>query len=77
MVRPLGFGLAIGVLFDAFVVRMVLVPSAMHLLGRGAWWIPRWLDRVLPNVDIEGGALERTHPLHLEHDERKLITAAP
>jgi RND superfamily putative drug exporter len=74
MVRPLGFGLAIGVLFDAFVVRMVLVPSAMHLLGGAAWWLPKWLDRVLPNVDIEGAALERTHPLHLEAHERKLLT---
>lgn len=74
MVRPLGFGLAIGVLFDAFVVRMVLVPSAMHLLGDAAWWLPRWLDRVLPNVDVEGAALERTHPLH-PSDELKLIPA--
>lgn len=59
MVRPFGFGLAIGVLFDAFVVRMVLIPAAMHLLGRSAWWIPRWLDRILPNVDVEGSSLER------------------
>ena len=74
MVRPLGFGLAIGVLFDAFVVRMVLVPSAMHLLGDAAWWLPRWLDRALPNVDVEGSALERSHPLHGAH-EPELITA--
>jgi len=59
MIRPLGFGLAIGVLFDAFVVRMLIVPGLMHLLGRSAWWIPRWLDRILPNVDVEGAALER------------------
>jgi RND superfamily putative drug exporter len=59
MVRPFGFGLAIGVLFDAFVVRMVLIPAVMHLLGRSAWWIPRWLDRILPNVDVEGSSLER------------------
>lgn len=64
MVRPLGFGLAIGVLFDAFIVRMVLVPALMHLLGRSAWWLPRWLDRILPNVDVEGAALERAHPVH-------------
>jgi RND superfamily putative drug exporter len=74
MVRPIGFGLAIGVLFDAFVVRMVLVPSAMHLLGDKAWWLPAWLDRIMPNVDVEGAALERTHPLH-QADELKLITA--
>mgnify|MGYP001615200456 FL=1 len=63
MVRPLGFGLAIGVLFDAFVVRMVLVPALMHLFGTAAWWLPRWLDRIIPDVDVEGAALERTHPL--------------
>ncbi|MEV7693493.1 MMPL family transporter [Microbacterium sp. NPDC089189] len=63
MVRPIGFGLAIGVLFDAFVVRMVIVPALMHLFGRSAWWLPRWLDRILPDVDVEGAALERSHPV--------------
>lgn len=62
MVRPMGFGLAVGVLFDAFVVRMVILPSLMHVVGEGAWWLPKWLDRLLPNVDVEGAALERAHP---------------
>ncbi|MEV4349215.1 MMPL family transporter [Actinoplanes sp. NPDC049596] len=62
MIRSLGFGLAFGVLADAFVVRMLVIPALMHLLGRSAWWIPRWLDRILPNVDVEGAALERSHP---------------
>lgn len=57
----LGLGLAFGVLADAFLVRMLLMPALMHLLGRSAWWIPRWLDRILPNLDIEGSALEREH----------------
>jgi RND superfamily putative drug exporter len=57
----LGLGLAFGVLADAFVVRMLLMPALMHLLGGSAWWIPRWLDRILPNLDIEGAALERQH----------------
>ena len=61
MVRPLGFGMAVGVLFDAFVVRMVIVPALMHLAGDRAWWLPRWLDRILPHVDVEGASLERTH----------------
>ncbi len=61
-IRALGFGLAFGVLVDAFVVRMLLIPAAMHLAGDSAWWLPRWLDRILPNVDVEGAELERTHP---------------
>lgn len=61
-IRPLGFGLAFGVLVDAFVVRMLLIPAVMHLAGDAAWWLPRWLDRILPNVDVEGAELERTHP---------------
>jgi RND superfamily putative drug exporter len=59
MIRPLGFGMAVGVLFDAFVVRLFLMPALMHLLGRAAWWMPKWLDRILPDVDVEGASLER------------------
>jgi RND superfamily putative drug exporter len=59
MIRPLGFGMAVGVLFDAFVVRLLLMPALMHLLGRAAWWLPTWLDRILPDVDVEGASLER------------------
>ncbi|GAA1951646.1 MMPL family transporter [Microbacterium aquimaris] len=61
MIRSIGFGLAFGVLLDAFVVRMLLMPALMHLLGRSAWWLPRWLDRIVPNVDVEGAQLERAH----------------
>lgn len=56
-IRPIGFGLAIGVLLDAFLVRMLLVPALMHLLGPAAWYMPKWLDRILPNVDVEGAKL--------------------
>ncbi|BDZ44889.1 hypothetical protein GCM10025866_07980 [Naasia aerilata] len=66
-IRPIGFGLAFGVLVDAFVVRMLLIPAAMHLLGRSAWWFPKWLDRILPDVDVEGAQLERTHPTGGSH----------
>jgi RND superfamily putative drug exporter len=60
-IRPIGFGLAFGVLADAFIVRMLLIPAAMHLLGNAAWWFPKWLDRILPDVDVEGAKLERGH----------------
>ncbi|WP_406731696.1 MMPL family transporter [Streptomyces sp. NBC_01794] len=59
MVKMIGFGLAIAVLFDAFVVRMAIVPAVLALLGHKAWWLPRWLDRVLPNVDVEGEKLHK------------------
>jgi RND superfamily putative drug exporter len=59
MVKMIGFGLAIAVLFDAFVVRMAIVPAVLALLGRKAWWLPRWLDRLLPNVDVEGEQLRK------------------
>ncbi|MDK1348103.1 MMPL family transporter [Streptomyces sp. 378] len=57
MVKMIGFGLAIAVFFDAFVVRMAVVPAVLALLGRKAWWLPKWLDRALPNVDVEGEGL--------------------
>ncbi|MFG2650915.1 MMPL family transporter [Streptomyces sp. NPDC048436] len=57
MVKMIGFGLAIAVFFDAFIVRMALVPAVLALLGKKAWWLPTWLDRALPNVDVEGEGL--------------------
>ncbi|WP_104191481.1 MMPL family transporter [Cryobacterium sp. Y82] len=63
MIQSIGFGLAGGVLLDAFVVRLLIIPAVMHLLGDAAWWLPKWLDRILPNVDVEGASLERSHPV--------------
>ncbi|MGW3603118.1 MMPL family transporter [Micromonospora sp. NPDC005161] len=57
VIKSMGFALAVGVAIDAFVVRMTIVPAVMSLLGDRAWWLPRWLDRALPNVDIEGEGL--------------------
>jgi len=62
MISSIGFALAFGVLIDAFVVRMALIPALMHLAGNGAWWLPAWLDRILPDIDVEGAALENRRP---------------
>ncbi|MCW2901393.1 MAG: putative drug exporters of the superfamily [Streptosporangiaceae bacterium] len=59
MIKMMGFGLAIAVAFDAFVVRMAIVPAVLGLLGRAAWWLPRWLHKVIPNVDVEGEQLRK------------------
>lgn len=59
MIRPVGFALAAGVLFDAFIVRLLLMPAVLTLLGKNAWWIPKWLDRILPDVDVEGAKLAK------------------
>ncbi|UPK76523.1 MMPL family transporter [Nocardioidaceae bacterium SCSIO 66511] len=52
--KSMGFALAAAVFFDAFIVRMVILPSLLALMGKAAWWIPGWLDKIVPNVDIEG-----------------------
>ncbi|MDZ5145973.1 MMPL family transporter [Microbacterium testaceum] len=57
--KPIALGLAVGVAVDAFLVRMTLVPAILALLGAKAWWMPRWLDRILPKLDVEGEAVER------------------
>ncbi|MFJ7630532.1 MMPL family transporter [Streptomyces sp. NPDC097595] len=59
MIKMIGFSLAIAVFFDAFIVRMAIVPAVLALLGKRAWWLPRWLDRALPNVDVEGEGLRK------------------
>ncbi|MGH1561536.1 MMPL family transporter [Mumia sp. DW29H23] len=58
-IKPIAFGLAVGVFVDAFIVRMTLVPAVMVLLDRRAWWLPSWLDRKVPDVDVEGAVLHR------------------
>ncbi|GAB2987087.1 MMPL family transporter [Saccharothrix stipae] len=64
--KSIAFALAIGILVDAFVVRMVIVPAALALLGEKAWWLPKWLRR-LPTLDVEGAALEQ--------DRKELVDA--
>ncbi|MFF3559710.1 MMPL family transporter [Streptomyces sp. NPDC002574] len=71
-VKTIGFALTVGVLIDAFVVRLTIVPAVLSLLGRHAWALPKWLDRAVPNVDIEGDSLpsrsagDRTAPVAAE-----------
>jgi RND superfamily putative drug exporter len=79
MIKMIGFGLAIAVFFDAFVVRMAIVPAVLALLGDKAWWLPKWLDRALPNVDVEGEGL-RAHDTAAgnpseDDEDRELVRA--
>lgn len=53
-IQTIGFGLAIGIFVDAFIVRLTIVPAVMALLDRAAWWLPKWLDKILPRISIEG-----------------------
>ncbi|MFF6952670.1 MMPL family transporter [Streptomyces iakyrus] len=64
VVKMLGVGLAVSVLIDATVVRLLMVPAVMTLLGRHAWWMPRWLDRVVPHIDAEGARAEARSASH-------------
>ena len=58
IIKSVGFGFAFGIMVDAFFVRMTLIPALMTIMGRHAWWLPSWLDRLLPNVDLEGERLD-------------------
>lgn len=67
-----GFALGVAVLFDAFFIRMTFVPAAMFLMGRGNWWWPRWLDKVIPHLDVEGTSLEDDDEVPaLDREERQ------
>ncbi len=59
IIKTIGFALTIGVLADAFLVRMTLVPALMAIVGERIWWLPAWIDRILPDLDIEGEGLMR------------------
>ena len=53
-IQSMGFALAIGILVDAFIVRLTIVPIVMSYMGKAAWWLPKWLDKILPHISIEG-----------------------
>jgi RND superfamily putative drug exporter len=61
IIKLFGTGLALAVLLDATLVRMLLVPATMELLGDKNWWLPKWLDRILPVLHVEGDALTELH----------------
>ncbi|MFJ3043793.1 MMPL family transporter [Streptomyces tendae] len=75
MIKMIGFGLASAVLLDAFVVRMAIVPAVLALLGERAWRLPKWLDRILPRVDVEGEALTRPTEPEAQPAEKDLTRA--
>ena len=77
VIKPIALGLAVGIAFDAFLVRMTLVPALMTLFGRAAWWMPAWLGRLLPDVDIEGEQLrEHRHAVDWASAEGDLALSA-
>ena len=69
LIKTIGVSLATAVFLDAFLVRLVLIPAVMLMLGKHAWWIPKWLDKVMPNVDVEGESLNQhgARPGSAEH----------
>jgi RND superfamily putative drug exporter len=78
IIKSMGFALAFGVAVDAFVVRLSLVPAVMSFLGEKAWWLPRWLDRAMPDVDIEGEKLRPAGGSGGHEDaERPAVQTAP
>ncbi|WP_292699545.1 MMPL family transporter [Microbacterium sp. 69-10] len=73
--KPIALGLAAGIAIDAFLVRMTLIPAVMAILGERAWRIPRWLERILPHVDIEGEAVERERSLAAWPGDDSIVAA--
>jgi len=75
-IQIFGFALGVAVFFDAFFIRMGLVPATMFLLGRSTWWMPKWLDRILPEVDVEGTELEEQFEDHQDHQNHQELQPA-
>ncbi|MGC5165624.1 MMPL family transporter [Luteimicrobium sp. DT211] len=76
MIKQIGFALAFGILIDAFVVRMTLIPAVMALAGEKAWWLPKWLDRILPNLDVEGDKLVKRLEAEAAEREKEPVGAS-
>jgi RND superfamily putative drug exporter len=73
--KMMGFGLATAIFLDATIVRLVLVPATMELLGDRNWWLPRWLDRILPNLDVEGHAEPMPDDTSIDVRDKRPVTA--
>ena len=73
--KLMGFAMATAIVFDAFLVRMVIMPTAMLVLGEKSWWMPQWLDRILPNIDVEGDNLRAPEPDEDPDPQRELVPA--
>lgn len=71
----IALGLVVGVVADAFGVRMIIMPALLSLLGHSAWWLPKWLDRIVPRLDTEGHSLDRQNPPPSREDEPVLVDA--
>lgn len=67
IIKSIGMALTFGVFFDAFIVRMTIVPAVMTLMGKSAWYLPKWLDKILPNIDVEGESIH-----HIENNSEKI-----
>jgi RND superfamily putative drug exporter len=77
IIKLFGIGFASAIFIDATLIRMVIVPSTMELLGDANWWLPAWLDRILPHLDVEGPALESIEPPPQPPAPEPVSTAAP
>ena len=62
VIKTMGFALAVAVFIDAFLVRMTLIPATMFILGEKAWWLPKWMDKITPRVDVEGEGIKDITP---------------
>jgi RND superfamily putative drug exporter len=72
IVKMFGLGLGVAILIDVLIVRMVVSPALMAVLGDRAWWMPRWLDRIIPNVSLEGGHEDRAERVN-EREREKVL----
>ncbi|MGG0470923.1 MMPL family transporter [Priestia aryabhattai] len=71
MIKSMGLALAFGILFDAFIVRLTIIPGLMILMGKASWYLPKWLDNIIPNVDIEGHGLDELLKKEKNKEEKK------